>query len=258
MKKEFTYKNIIDYLLGAFFVAWMAFEVVLVGNKFDVLHATDFSGQFVLIFGACAPGLTVYVLLKMWGDIKGPRDFFSLLFSCKKTGMTILMVIVFCVIQFGVSLFFAMKTGQSFLMIPLYFLYALLFGGLGEIGWRGFLQPALEQRLPFYLANLMTGSLWACFAVPLWYIDGTLHSQVHFARYVLYCVFLSILLNALYGMTESVLACIIFQAFSRSLVFLFEGLVFNNGKLTLIYSIEMLLATVICFVIRKKNRKIEK
>jgi len=48
------------------------------------------------------------------------------------------------------------------------FLIALLFVALGEEpGWRGFLQPALEQRMSVLRATLCVAAIWAIWHAPL-------------------------------------------------------------------------------------------
>jgi membrane protease YdiL (CAAX protease family) len=47
-----------------------------------------------------------------------------------------------------------------------------LFGGplFEEFGWRGFLQPRLQLRMPAWLAAVVTGVLWSAWHLPLFLV----------------------------------------------------------------------------------------
>lgn len=93
----------------------------------------------------------------------------------------------------------------------------LLGGGFEEIGWRGCLQPALCKllgdvfartgRRPHVgtvagklLAPLTTGTVWAVWHVPLFFIPGTFQNGVPFLPFLLVAVALSYSLGALRAM----------------------------------------------------------
>jgi membrane protease YdiL (CAAX protease family) len=88
--------------------------------------------------------------------------------------------------------------------LPLLFAYVLVLGGpLGEeYGWRGFLLPRLlERRLPA-LAALIVRVIWSAWHLPLFFIDGTIQSQVGFGWYSLLTMGLSVVYTYLFLMTE--------------------------------------------------------
>ena len=54
---------------------------------------------------------------------------------------------------------------------PLFYLCkALVFGGIEEIGWRYFFQPALQEKLTYLVSTLFTFLAWS-----LWHITLFLH-----------------------------------------------------------------------------------
>jgi uncharacterized protein len=57
-----------------------------------------------------------------------------------------------------------------------------LFGGplFEEFGWRGFLQPHLEQMLPPWIAAICVGLLWAVWHIPLFLVSFTSASPLVF------------------------------------------------------------------------------
>jgi membrane protease YdiL (CAAX protease family) len=51
--------------------------------------------------------------------------------------------------------------------------FNLILGPLGEeVGWRGFLQPALEKNVHWVVAALLVAVIWAIWHLPLWWIDS--------------------------------------------------------------------------------------
>ncbi|KAB1653277.1 CPBP family intramembrane metalloprotease [Pseudoclavibacter chungangensis] len=74
------------------------------------------------------------------------------------------------------------------------FLVLQLLGALGEeAGWRGYLQPALETRLPRLPATTITGLVWA-----LWH-SQYLAEPAFFVSFAVSCVGLSVLMGHLAG-----------------------------------------------------------
>ncbi len=58
-----------------------------------------------------------------------------------------------------------------------------LFGGplFEEFGWRGFLQPQLQQVLPPWIAAIFVGIMWAAWHLPLFLVDWSSASPLVFA-----------------------------------------------------------------------------
>ena len=58
------------------------------------------------------------------------------------------------------------------------FVFVGLLGALEEPGWRGYGQEALQRRMPVVAASVVIGLFWALWHLPLFFIDGTYHSQL--------------------------------------------------------------------------------
>ncbi|MBB6645526.1 CPBP family intramembrane glutamic endopeptidase [Halobellus ruber] len=87
------------------------------------------------------------------------------------------------IFTFGVSLFLA--------------------GALEELGWRGFLQPRLQQRFSALHASLVIGVVWGLWHVPM-ILTGTGGFTV-FREYMLSVTVMSVILGWLYNNTEGAL-----------------------------------------------------
>ncbi len=90
-------------------------------------------------------------------------------------------------------------------------------GGLEEVGWRGFLQPLLEQKFSFFTTSLIIGVLWGFWHLPLWLIQSASQSSMNFLSFFIYCISFSFILGLLYEVTRSTLACILLHAWGNTL-----------------------------------------
>ncbi|MBZ2021736.1 CPBP family intramembrane glutamic endopeptidase [Streptococcus sanguinis] len=158
--------------------------------------------------------------------VKGFNAIFSFIFSGRKG--TWLYLLIF---SGGMAATFALAAGgriEGSILAGFVgsFLYlTIMAGGIEEPGWRGFLQPALEQKFSFPLASAITGIIWAVWHLPLWFYDRVAdRSQDPFLIYLVFCIILSVWLAALYKKTKSVIACDIFHALYDILVALFIGI----------------------------------
>lgn len=92
-------------------------------------------------------------------------------------------------------------------------LVLLLGGPLGEeLGWRGFAQPVLQDRLGWRTASLVLGLVWAVWHLPLFYIDGTAQAHIPLALFLLSVVAMSVVFAWLVHRTAgSVVAALLFH-----------------------------------------------
>lgn len=54
-----------------------------------------------------------------------------------------------------------------------FLLIGAVFGGLEEVGWRGYAQEGLQRRLPVFLSSIVIGVFWALWHIPLFFMEGT-------------------------------------------------------------------------------------
>ena len=102
-------------------------------------------------------------------------------------------------------------------MLLLYLPLLIFGGGLEEVGWRGFLQPLLEQKFSFFTTSLIIGVLWGFWHLPLWLIQSASQSSMNFLSFFIYCISFSFILGLLYEVTRSTLACILLHAWGNTL-----------------------------------------
>jgi hypothetical protein len=99
------------------------------------------------------------------------KDFFCV----KQRPIYYAIALMFLLIVFGLSIIRGeVIKGQSWLILPFLFIRAILFGGIEEIGWRYFFQPALEQKYSFATSSVITFFAWAVWHMMFNVLDGTI------------------------------------------------------------------------------------
>lgn len=93
-------------------------------------------------------------------------------------------------------------------MIPLLFLYIMIFGGpfSEEFGWRGYALPLLQKNYSGIYSAIILGVIWGLWSIPLFFIHGTIQSQVPFWAFMILTICASIIFAWVYNSTGSLLA----------------------------------------------------
>ncbi|HCI70731.1 MAG TPA: hypothetical protein DF712_06045 [Balneola sp.] len=106
-------------------------------------------------------------------------------------------------------------------LFPLIFVN-LLMGPLGEeLGWRGFLYPAIKDKYGWITSALIVGTIWAFWHAPLWLLDSP-QSKIPFWAFSITVMLLSILMSMIYNHSQgSIIAIILLHlSFNVSLGFI--------------------------------------
>ena len=214
------------------------------------------------ITAGSAPAWAMYILLKRHNQIRGFKDFFSLIFKTESKSKTVIITAVFFLALFLIRLLTSQYLGDSWFAVlgtlPL-LIAGIIGGGMEEPGWRGFFQPALEEKLPFVVATLCVGVIWAVWHIPAWFVQSIGMSSINFLSFTLHCITLSFVMTALYKLTKNVFAVVIFHSWTNALgsVFLSEHLQSApDFKLIIISTLQIITAIVICTFIDKKKKEL--
>jgi hypothetical protein len=107
---------------------------------------------------------------------------------------------------------------QIYLIVPAFVAVLVLGGPLGEEpGWRGLLLPTLAERMPFPIAGLVVGLVWAAWHLPLFLIPGTPQADLPIAGYVALTAALGVVYGSLAQHTRgSVPVAIVFHTASNT------------------------------------------
>jgi uncharacterized protein len=91
-------------------------------------------------------------------------------------------------------------SGHAALVVVNFLLVFLIGGPLGEeFGWRGYAQPALQDRWGWRSASLLLGALWTLWHLPLFYSIGTAQSHLPMGWYALSAIASSVVFAWLYN-----------------------------------------------------------
>jgi uncharacterized protein len=86
-------------------------------------------------------------------------------------------------------------SGLELTMVPVFILGGVVFGGLEEIGWRGYLLHALQARMSALAASLWIGLVWAAWHAPLFFMEGSLQASTPLVWFTVQASALSVLLT---------------------------------------------------------------
>jgi len=256
-------KPIWGFLALTFLIAWVCEGVLILVEQTGII--SGIAGFIIVtmyrgIGVASAPAWAMLILLKKHGQIKGFKDFFLRIFKTENIFKTVVITVAFFVCHF----FFVMLSGQYLgdtwyfaLSAGLWLVVGIIGGGMEEPGWRGFLQPALEGKFPFVVSTLCVGVIWSIWHIPSWFVQSINQSSVNFLSFTLYCIGLSFVMAALYKLTKSVFACVLFHSWSNALgsIFLLD-ITLNppSFKLITVCVIQIAASIVICVFVDKKKK----
>lgn len=188
------------FLLWTFGISWSAWLA-------SAFLRIPIISQVLTIAGVFGPAIGAKLVLG-----KSFKELLASIGSARKRTWVHLLILT---ILYTLSIVFwsPLLPGFSPLRIALLFLMTtLLTGGNEEIGWQGFLQPSLEKILPFPLATVTTGLIWAVWHLPLFFTAA--------------CLLARFWLAALYKVSQSILYCVLFHGAINTIG---EGIFLGKG-----------------------------
>lgn len=176
---------------------------------------------FILI-GGWSPTIVSYYVLKRDGQVSSLREWLRNLFDVKHSLKLYLLLPLFLLLHFGIRGFLS----DVDIVMPWYYVILLIpamviGGGLEEAGWRYILQPALEKRMSFIPATLVTSVIWAVWHLPLFFIVGTGQYGKSFLVFTFQIIGLSFALACIRKISNSVWLCVLFHSCSNALANVF-------------------------------------
>lgn len=202
---------------------------------------TSSIGNVMHIFSGLSPTIAAIMCLED-KSLSGLKTF---LFSVKRNSwqylilLSVLLFLVFSLSSVGISGRFSNS------LIPILLIQAILIGGGNEeLGWRGTMQPLLEEKISYWKSSLLTGFVWGIWHLPLWFIEGSIQQQFPYYQFLIYAVIFSFVLATLYRKTQSVFFCMILHGLNNVILayFIIEANLILLIGLIILWGISVCLA----------------
>jgi membrane protease YdiL (CAAX protease family) len=162
--------------------------------------------------------------------------------------------VIFIVIRFIFPLFFGeMDVIGIWWQVVVFTPVMLFFGGLEEIGWRGFLQPKLENKFGFIAATFINTVIWVVWHIPLCFINGTYQYSNNFLWFVVSLTGMAFSLAAIRKVTRNIFACILYHAAINAIMS--YGVSVQDGIGIIVSAAVQIALAVLLVLLHEKHQK---
>jgi len=160
-----------------------------------------------------APFVSVLIIARCKENISW-KDFFHNIIYTENKVKTLIITGTFCVLALVYALVNGTPKGSPWYMMPLGFIIMIPFVGIAEeTGWRGFLQPAIDDRIKYPFSVLIVASIWYVWHLDLWLDPTSNHYGDSLIGFAITIFIWSFALAAIYKATRSIIACAVYHAF---------------------------------------------
>ena len=256
MNKKIVFKTV----LLAFCIAWVITGIIIFANQFGYLKFGTPLSWILFVIGAMAPAIAAFMILPK-NNVITAKQLLKKTFSVKQPVVMYLLVIGFIVTYFGIAVLTGLfEYGYDY---PVYlslvtFPLMILGGGLEEVGWRFVLNPALEKRLPFAVACLITGVIWSVWHLPDFFIEGSGQASMNFFIFSIGSLGLSFAYAAIYRISKSIWLCVFIHALNNSLYnsFIINVEIFSKAVVPVtITATVLIIASILAVTITENYKK---
>lgn len=212
-------KRLAKFLIITFVITGIAWCGLATLTSLNIIPFSHPLGTILHIIGGFGPTIAAFFVLEEKTTVKSILKF---VFGYRKKSLSYFFLFsIFEILTIGLSSReFNLALPQY--LIPLIFLQAIfVYGGEEELGWRGVMQPLLEQKLNFPIATIITGTVWGVWHIPLWFVNGSSQQNMSFLFFLALAVILSFWLATIYKKTKCVFACSVFHGLTNTLLSVF-------------------------------------
>ena len=170
------------------------------------------------LLGGLSPTFASYIATKKTGKIGSVKEWLRITFDYKHGIFSYLLLPVLAALFFlCLCCISGYESGAPLFALVFMIPMMLLGGGLEETGWRGLLQPELEDRFGYTLATVFVAVIWWIWHLPLFYIVGVSQYGADFLAFGVNVIGLSFALSAIKKITASTFLCVLFHCLINSL-----------------------------------------
>jgi membrane protease YdiL (CAAX protease family) len=228
---SYSKKHLWIYLGLSFSISWAVWIPL-------ALARVDYQGSPYLLaaalMGAFGPGLAAIIINYLDRDLDQITDFRQRIYELKRIRPAwYLIILTLWPVLHGIAIGIATLLGQPIpksgflaelltqpntipLVIFLYFLQA----GVEELGWRGYLQDKLGQRMGPAPSSLLVGVIHTVWHLPLFWVVGT--NQIKMGFGIDFLIFIAFVISSsvfsawcYYGNQRSIMAATLFHTTSN-------------------------------------------
>lgn len=244
-------KELISFIVYTFGIAWAAWGVDILLMTLGIVKEGSLIYWFFFVIGGNSPAIAELIREKKY---RTPEEFKAFVRNCIKPvrGILIYLFVMGYAAVFGVVLYFAQQGRNAmpiYMFIPLT-IFMLLGGGTEEIGWRGLLQPLMEQKFSMFTSSIIVSVIWGFWHLPLWFMGATSQSQTNFGSFLIGTLGFSIALAVIRDMCKSIFVCILLHCMINA-AFNVAGVVMGFKSNIIILVISLLIYLV--YVLRKRE-----
>ena len=255
----FSKRNIL-FLIFTFTLTWGCWWSLALLVQKNILSFHSLFGQVLFMIGGSAPTIAAYfALLKTNGDLKKfHAQVLKIKVHYKWHLFAFFTPFILSAVGTGIAYLFDNQFLFEHPMQPLYmilpaFLISIILGGVEEFGWRGIVQPELSKKHGYFMINLILGTIWALWHLPLFYIQGVGHYRESFIIYALGAIAFSSFLTWLYAKTKSIFLCVVFHASINASATLGLGFVKDIVPAYIIHTVFMLMIGTLLLILLDKG-----
>lgn len=272
MMPSYSKKHLWIYLGLSFAISW-AVWIPLALTRVDYQ-----SSPYLLaaaLVGAFGPGLAAIIVNFLNRDLDQITDFRQRIYDFKRIRPAwILIILAIWPVLHGIAIGITTLLGQPIpesgflteilaqpntipLVIFLYFLQA----GVEELGWRGYLQDKLGQKMGPSLSSLLVGVIHTIWHLPLFWVVGT--NQIKMGFGIDFLIFIAFVISSsvfsawcYYGNQRSIMAATLLHTTSN---LSFDSFAYAQGttKHLVFVSITVLGAAVLIIFFQTSAKKIQ-
>ncbi len=264
-RNDGSFKQIGFFTLYAFSISWLSWLIIIIGNTYfhSLLYGTPLF-WIPYAIGSLGPAISAYIIYYQFKEDFVEQSFVQHIFRLPIKTKAWLIFSLFLVWRlFMIWISFGFIKPISILSFLINLPFAIVLGGVEELGWRGILQPKLEKVITYLPSLLIVGMVWSLWHLPLWFIHGTVQSGFPFWLYFVSGLVLTASFTTLYKYTNNLFLCILSHAWFNSCI----GLALHAGnnsilemnlnwKVFVVFAIEFLVAIALGYVRTvKANRR---
>lgn len=208
-------KTIGKYLATTFIVSWLLWGSVAVAGKLGMewLMFGSPLGMILYVLGGISPAICEITLKKKSSTKEEFKQFIKSIVNPKHSIWMYVYAIGGAMAIQAIPLLFHLTEVKQPLYIGFVMIIPMIIGGgIEEIGWRGLLQPQLEERYPHIVAAISVGVIWAIWHLPLWFIDGTNQQSMNFIWFCINTIMLSFFIGSVTYVSKSIFMAILAHA----------------------------------------------